>query len=241
MKCPRMDHYGFAVGSLDELRGIQERAEAFRKSDDRMELIDLHMDDQGMVKIHSVYVRYLLPMTIEFQYWEFPEPAAGALEPCPPVRCGYGRSHRSSRPSRAVPRPARPGHAAPHAQRLGHRVRGLVRRAGVRGDRHHERRVRRHPWPARRRHDQGRGPDPRRRAGRRRRHPGLGRPRELLRRRPRGRGRHHHRRGGGSGWPAVRWRTSPATGTPPFTSWPMRQSGCAPPPRPPTPGPRISC
>ena len=56
MKCPRMDHYGFAVGSLDELRGVQERAEAFRKSDDRMGIIDLHMDDQGMVKIHSVYV-----------------------------------------------------------------------------------------------------------------------------------------------------------------------------------------
>ncbi len=78
MKCPRMDHYGFAVGSLDELRGVRDRAEAFGKSDDRMELIDLHVDDQGMVKIHSVYVRYLLPMTIEFQYWEFPEPAATA-------------------------------------------------------------------------------------------------------------------------------------------------------------------
>ena len=38
-------------------------------------LAGLHMDDQGMVKIHSVYVRYLLPMTIEFQYWEFPEAA----------------------------------------------------------------------------------------------------------------------------------------------------------------------
>ena len=76
MKCPRMDHYGFAVGTLDELRGIQERAETFRKGDDRMELIDLHVDDQKVVKIHSVYVRYLLPMTIEFQYWEFPETAS---------------------------------------------------------------------------------------------------------------------------------------------------------------------
>jgi hypothetical protein len=35
--------------------------------------MDLHMDDQGMVKIHSVYVSYLLPMTIELQYWEFAE------------------------------------------------------------------------------------------------------------------------------------------------------------------------
>jgi hypothetical protein len=81
MKCPRMDHYGFAVGSLDELKGVRDRAEAFRKSDDRMELIDLHVDDQGMVKIHSVYVTYLLPMTIEFQYWEFPEP--GEAKPFP--------------------------------------------------------------------------------------------------------------------------------------------------------------
>ena len=55
--------------------GIQERAETFRKADDRMELIDLHVDDQGMVNIDSLYVRYLLPMTVEFQYWEFPEPA----------------------------------------------------------------------------------------------------------------------------------------------------------------------
>jgi hypothetical protein len=31
------------------------------------------MDDQGMVKIHSLYVRHILPMTCEVQYWEFPE------------------------------------------------------------------------------------------------------------------------------------------------------------------------
>jgi hypothetical protein len=78
MRCPRMDHYGFAVYSLDDLKGIQERAEAFRKTDDRMELIDLHVDDQKVVKIHSLYVRYILPMTVEVQYWAFPEPAAAA-------------------------------------------------------------------------------------------------------------------------------------------------------------------
>jgi len=69
------------VGGIDELRGVQERAEAFRKSDDRMQLIDLHVDDQGVVKIHSVYITYLLPMTIEVQYWEFPEP--GQAKPFP--------------------------------------------------------------------------------------------------------------------------------------------------------------
>ena len=74
MRCPRMDHYGFAVGTLEELRGIQERAEAFRGNDDRLKLIDLHVDDQEVVKIHSLYVSFLLPMTCEVQYWEFPQP-----------------------------------------------------------------------------------------------------------------------------------------------------------------------
>ncbi len=71
MACPRMDHFGLAVGTLEELQGIQERAEAFRKSDDRLDLIDLHIDDQKIVKIHSLYVKYILPMMCEIQYWEF--------------------------------------------------------------------------------------------------------------------------------------------------------------------------
>jgi hypothetical protein len=71
MECPRMDHFGFSVGTLDELQGVQDRASAFRHHDDRVDLIDLHVDDQGVVKIHSVYVRYLLPMMCEVQWWEF--------------------------------------------------------------------------------------------------------------------------------------------------------------------------
>jgi hypothetical protein len=72
MRCPRMDHFGFSVGSLEELHGIADRATAFRTSDERLDLIDLHADDQKVVRIHSVYVRYILPMMCEFQYWEFP-------------------------------------------------------------------------------------------------------------------------------------------------------------------------
>ncbi len=73
MSCPRMDHFGFSVGSLEELRGIRDRAAAFAEHDERVDLIDLHTDDQGVVKIHSIYVRYILPMMCEIQYWEFPE------------------------------------------------------------------------------------------------------------------------------------------------------------------------
>jgi hypothetical protein len=78
MRCPRMDHYGFAVNSLEDLQGIQQRAEEFRQKDGRMQLIDLHVDDQEVVKIHSLYLTYILPMTCEIQYWEFPVPVAAA-------------------------------------------------------------------------------------------------------------------------------------------------------------------
>jgi hypothetical protein len=71
MRCPKMDHFGFAVGALDELVGARDRAAAFAERDDRVGLIDLNVDDQGMVKIHSIYVRYLLPMMCELQWWEF--------------------------------------------------------------------------------------------------------------------------------------------------------------------------
>ncbi|MGA7417215.1 MAG: hypothetical protein WBW80_04420 [Acidimicrobiales bacterium] len=71
MRCPRLDHFGFSVGSLEELQGVRDRAVSFRQHDDRVDLIDLHMDDQDVVKIHSVYVRYMLPMMCEVQWWEF--------------------------------------------------------------------------------------------------------------------------------------------------------------------------
>jgi hypothetical protein len=71
MRCPRMDHYGFAVGTLDELERARDRAVAFRDRDPRVDLVDLAVDDQEVVKIHSIYVRYLLPMTCELQFWEF--------------------------------------------------------------------------------------------------------------------------------------------------------------------------
>jgi hypothetical protein len=71
MQAPRMDHFGLAVGSLAELEGVAERAKAFREHDDRVDLIDVHMDDQGPIKIHSLYVKYLLPLMCELQYWEF--------------------------------------------------------------------------------------------------------------------------------------------------------------------------
>ena len=71
MKAPRLDHYGFSVSSREELDAAWERAVAFRETDPRVDIIDPSVDDQKVVKIHSIYLGYLLPMMIELQYWEF--------------------------------------------------------------------------------------------------------------------------------------------------------------------------
>lgn len=71
MTCPRMDHYGFSVSSREELDAAHERALAFKAGDDRLEIVGPIVDDQEIVKIHSVYFGFLLPMMLELQYWEF--------------------------------------------------------------------------------------------------------------------------------------------------------------------------
>jgi hypothetical protein len=71
MTCPRLDHYGFAVGTLEELEAARDRAAAFKEQDPRVDLIDITVDDQEVVKIHSMYVSFLLPMMCELQWWEF--------------------------------------------------------------------------------------------------------------------------------------------------------------------------
>jgi hypothetical protein len=71
LTCPPGDHFGFAVGSLDELTAARDRALAFAASDSRLALDDLQVDDQGPVRIHSIYLGYLLPMRCELQWWEF--------------------------------------------------------------------------------------------------------------------------------------------------------------------------
>jgi hypothetical protein len=71
MQAPRLDHYGFSVSSREELDAAWQRAVDFRATDPRVDIIDPAVDDQGVVKIHSIYLGYLLPMMIELQYWEF--------------------------------------------------------------------------------------------------------------------------------------------------------------------------
>ena len=54
------------------------RAKAFQGRDDRVEIIDKKVDDYEMLAITSIYVRYLLPMMVEVQWWDFKD---AAVEP----------------------------------------------------------------------------------------------------------------------------------------------------------------
>jgi hypothetical protein len=71
MSCPRMDHFGMAVDTLDELTTFHARAEHYAAQDARVDLVDIEVEDFGFLKLHSFYVGYLLPMMVEVQHWEW--------------------------------------------------------------------------------------------------------------------------------------------------------------------------
>jgi hypothetical protein len=70
MACPRLDHFGMSVGAESELDDILARARAFKERDDRVDIIERKVEDHGMIAITSMYVRYLLPMMVEVQWWD---------------------------------------------------------------------------------------------------------------------------------------------------------------------------
>jgi hypothetical protein len=71
MSAPRLDHWGQAVDSRAELEELYRRAVAYRDRDARVEIIDLHADSYPGVTIHAFYVRFLLPLMVETQYFEW--------------------------------------------------------------------------------------------------------------------------------------------------------------------------
>jgi hypothetical protein len=71
MTCPRLDHFGMAVGSLDELQELYDRARRYGERDERVDLVDIQMEDFEVLQLHSFYVGYLLPMMVEVQYWDW--------------------------------------------------------------------------------------------------------------------------------------------------------------------------
>jgi hypothetical protein len=71
MRCPGPDHFGMSVGTPEDLHGMLERALEYRERDPRVEIVEVAVEDYGFLKLHNFYVRYLLPMMIEVQCFEW--------------------------------------------------------------------------------------------------------------------------------------------------------------------------
>jgi glyoxalase/bleomycin resistance protein/dioxygenase superfamily protein len=65
------DHFGIEVYEAETLAAIVDRAKAFKaERDPAVEVVDITTEDYGPIRIHNAYVRYLLPLMVEVQYYE---------------------------------------------------------------------------------------------------------------------------------------------------------------------------
>ena len=71
MDCPRKDHFGMSVDTMEELDEFLARCKKYKEKDDRVDIIEKRVDDFGVLKLSGFYVRYLLPLMIEVQHFEW--------------------------------------------------------------------------------------------------------------------------------------------------------------------------
>jgi hypothetical protein len=65
------DHFGIEVYERETLEAIVARARAFKaERDPSVEITDPAREDYGSIRIHNTYIRYLLPLTVEVQFYE---------------------------------------------------------------------------------------------------------------------------------------------------------------------------
>lgn len=71
LTAPSGDHFGIEVYERETLDAIVERARAFRaEHDPAVEIVDIAIEDYGPIRIYNTYVRYLLPLMVEVQFYE---------------------------------------------------------------------------------------------------------------------------------------------------------------------------
>ena len=73
MTAPRLDHFGLSVASLEDFEEVARRAAAWKaKEPDDVDLIEPTCEEYvGVLRLHSFYVRYRLPMMVETQHFEY--------------------------------------------------------------------------------------------------------------------------------------------------------------------------
>ncbi len=81
MQCDKMDHFGMSVGTEQELDEMLARARKVGERDARVEIVDKKTDDFKVLKLHNFYVRYLLPLRIEVQCYEWADGFGAQSQP----------------------------------------------------------------------------------------------------------------------------------------------------------------
>jgi hypothetical protein len=73
MTAPRLDHFGMSVSSLAEFEEVARRAAAWKaREPHEVDLIEPTFEEYvGALRLHSFYVRYRLPLTVETQHFEY--------------------------------------------------------------------------------------------------------------------------------------------------------------------------
>ena len=73
MRAPRMDHVGLSVATKDDFDEVARRCAAWKaKLPDEVDLIDPSFEEHaGVLRLHSLYVRYRLPVMLELQHFEY--------------------------------------------------------------------------------------------------------------------------------------------------------------------------
>ena len=75
MKCPRLDHFGMSVGTLDEFEDLYRKVQDKAAADPEVDVVERDVEEyEGYLKLHNFYVRYKLPMMVEVQHFEYAKP-----------------------------------------------------------------------------------------------------------------------------------------------------------------------
>jgi hypothetical protein len=73
MRAPRMDHVGLSVATQGDFDEVASRAAAWKaRCPEEVDLIEPQVEEHaGLLRLHSFYVRYRLPVMFEVQHFEY--------------------------------------------------------------------------------------------------------------------------------------------------------------------------
>ena len=73
MQAPRLDHWGLSVSTLEDFEEVARRAAAWKaREPEAVDLIEPTFEDHaGVLRLHSFYVKYRLPLMVETQHFQW--------------------------------------------------------------------------------------------------------------------------------------------------------------------------